>query len=127
MTDDGNPPLGFVGSHNGGVQDWRNLHYEHSIAPQDVKYQFTGQVSYDLPIGKGQAVNLNGAANAFAGRLDRQCHRLSEHGRPHQRAGLGNNAVVFQSAGRHGLRSFEGGSAHSERLVQHQLFRSARN
>ena len=41
MTDDGNPPLGFVGSHNGSVQDWRNLRYEHSISPQDVKYQFT--------------------------------------------------------------------------------------
>jgi hypothetical protein len=67
MTDDSNPPLGFVGSHNGGLQDWRNLRYDHSIAPQDVKYQFTGQVSYDLPIGKDQAVNLNGAANAIAG------------------------------------------------------------
>jgi hypothetical protein len=67
MTDDSNPPLGFVGSHNGGLQDWRNLRYDHSIAPQDVKYQFTGQVSYDLPVGKGQAVNLNGVANAIAG------------------------------------------------------------
>jgi hypothetical protein len=67
MTDDSNPPLGFVGSHNGGVQDWRNLRYDHSIAPQDVKYQFTGQVSYDLPVGKDQTVNLNGVANAIAG------------------------------------------------------------
>ena len=67
MTDDGNPPLGFVGSHRGGPQDWRNLRYEHSIAPQDVKYQFTGQASYDLPIGKGQLVNLNGAANTILG------------------------------------------------------------
>jgi hypothetical protein len=67
MTDDGNPPEGFVGSHYGSVQDWKNLGYEHSIAPQDIKYQFTGQVSYDLPVGKGQAVNLNGVANAIAG------------------------------------------------------------
>lgn len=67
MTNDGNPPLGFVGSHRGGAQDWRNLQYEHSIAPQDVKYQFTGQASYDLPIGKGERVNLNGVANALAG------------------------------------------------------------
>ncbi len=68
MTDDGYPPLGFVGSHNpGGPQDWRDLKYEHSISPQDVKYVFTGQVSYDLPIGKGQRVNLNGAADKFAG------------------------------------------------------------
>jgi hypothetical protein len=67
MTDDGNPPLGFVGSHRGSAQDWRNLQYEHSIAPQDVKYLFTGQASYDLPIGKGQQLNLNGIANAIAG------------------------------------------------------------
>jgi len=67
ITDDGNPPLGFVGSHNGGAQDWRNLRYEHAIAPQDVKYQFTGQASYDLPIGKGQHVNLNGVADTIAG------------------------------------------------------------
>ena len=67
MTDDGNPPLGFVGSHNGTVQDWRNLSYDHSIAPQDVKYSFTGQVSYDLPVGKGQSVNLSGVANALLG------------------------------------------------------------
>jgi hypothetical protein len=67
LTDDGNPPLGFVGTHNGAAQDWRNLQYEHSVSPQDVKYSFTGQASYDLPVGKGQAVNLNGVANAIAG------------------------------------------------------------
>jgi hypothetical protein len=67
ITDDGNPPLGFVGTHNGAAQDWRNLRYEHSVSPQDVKYSFTGQASYDLPIGQGQAVNLNGVANAIAG------------------------------------------------------------
>jgi hypothetical protein len=67
ITDDGNPPLSFVGSHNGSPQDWRNMNLEHSISPQDVKYQFTGQVSYDLPVGKGRAVNLNGAGNAVLG------------------------------------------------------------
>lgn len=67
MTDDGNPPLGFVGSHAGAAQDWRNLGYEHSISPQDVKYSFTGQVSYDLPVGTGRAVNLNGVGNAILG------------------------------------------------------------
>ncbi len=67
ITDDGNPPLGFVGSHLGAAQDWRNLQYEHSISPQDVKYQFSGEVSYDLPVGKGQRVNLNGASNAVLG------------------------------------------------------------
>jgi hypothetical protein len=67
LTDDGNPPLGFVGTHNGAAQDWRNLGYEHSVSPQDLKYSFTGQMSYDLPIGHGQPLNLNGVANAIAG------------------------------------------------------------
>jgi hypothetical protein len=67
ITDDGNPPLGFVGSHSGGAQDWKNLNLEHAISPQDVKYQFTGQVSYDLPMGKGRALNLNGVGDALLG------------------------------------------------------------
>jgi hypothetical protein len=67
MTDDGNPPLGFVGTHLGSAQDWKNLEYEHSVSPQDVKYQFTGEASYDLPIGKGRALALNGAGNAILG------------------------------------------------------------
>ncbi|MGA7245446.1 MAG: carboxypeptidase regulatory-like domain-containing protein [Terracidiphilus sp.] len=67
MTDDGNPPLGFVGTHLGGPQDARNLSLEHSISPQDVKYQFTGQASYDLPVGKGRAMNLNGVGDAILG------------------------------------------------------------
>ena len=67
MTDDGNPPLGFVGTHLGAAQDWRNLSLEHSVSPQDVKYQFSGEVSYDLPFGKGQRVNLNGLSNAALG------------------------------------------------------------
>ena len=67
MTDDGNPPLGFVGSHVGLVQDWKNLRYEHSVSPQDVKYQLTWQASYDLPVGKDRAVNLSGISNAILG------------------------------------------------------------
>jgi len=67
ITDDGNPPLGFVGTHLGAAQDWRNLGYEHSVSPQDVKYQFTGEVSYDLPVGKGRGVNLSGVPNAILG------------------------------------------------------------
>ena len=69
MTDDGNTPLGFVG-YNGlisTVQDWRNLSYEHSVSRQDVKYQFTWQASYDLPVGNGRALNLNGVSNAILG------------------------------------------------------------
>jgi hypothetical protein len=67
MTDDGNPPLGFVGSHLGSPQDWKNLNLEHSISPQDVKYQFTGDLSYDLPVGRGRALDLGGVGDAIAG------------------------------------------------------------
>jgi hypothetical protein len=67
VTDDGNPPLGFVGSHNGSAQDWKDPQFEHSVSPQDVKYQFTGQASYDLPVGKGRALNLGGLGDALLG------------------------------------------------------------
>jgi hypothetical protein len=67
LTDDGNPPLGFVGTHNGTAQDWRNLSLERSVSPQDVKYSFTGQVSYDLPVGKGRLMNTNGVTNTLVG------------------------------------------------------------
>lgn len=80
MTDDGQPPLYFVGSHTGSAQDWKNLQYEHSVSPQDVKYQFTGQVSYDLPVGKDRAFQLNGVGNAFLG-------------------GWTTNAIVYLSSG----------------------------
>jgi hypothetical protein len=67
MTDDGNPPLGFVGAHGGAPQDTKNMSLEHSVSPQDVKYQFTLQASYDLPMGKDRALNLNGLANGILG------------------------------------------------------------
>jgi hypothetical protein len=80
ITDDGNPPLGFVGTHLGAAQDWRDLQYEHSISPQDVKYQFTGEMSYDLPVGKGRGVNLSGVSDAILG-------------------GWTTNAIVYLSTG----------------------------
>ena len=49
------------------AQDWRNLNLEHSVSPQDVKYQFNGEVSYDLPVGKGRGVNLSGVSDAILG------------------------------------------------------------
>ncbi len=67
MTDDSQPPLGFVGYHSGAPQNWRNLNLEHSVSAQDVRVQFNLQVSYDLPIGKGRALNLNGLANNLLG------------------------------------------------------------
>jgi hypothetical protein len=68
MTDDGAPPLGFIGYHGvGAPQDWRNLNLEHAISSQDVKIQFNWQASYDLPIGRGRALDLDRAGNAFLG------------------------------------------------------------
>jgi len=67
LTNDGNPPLGFVGSHLGAPQDWRNLNIERAVSPQDVKYQLIWEASYDLPIGKGRALDLNGISNAILG------------------------------------------------------------
>jgi hypothetical protein len=67
ISDDGNPPLDFVGAHNGAPQDWKNLNLEHSVSPQDVKYQLTVQASYDLPIGKDRAISLSGPANVILG------------------------------------------------------------
>jgi hypothetical protein len=68
MTDAaGMASLGFVGNHSGAVQDAMNLNLEHSVSPQDEKYNLTGNVSYDLPIGKGRAVNLSGLANEALG------------------------------------------------------------
>jgi hypothetical protein len=95
MTDDGNPPLGFVGSHNGSVQDWRNLNYEHAISPQDLKYSFTGQVSYDLPIGNGRAINLHGVANAIAGGWTTNGILYLSTGVPIHAPGSGNPLTPF--------------------------------
>jgi hypothetical protein len=67
ITDNDLPTLGFIGSHAGRAQDWKNLEYEHAVSAQDVKYQFTWQVSYDLPVGTGRALDLRGPANAILG------------------------------------------------------------
>ena len=67
MTNDSQPPFGFVGYHSGAPQDWRNLEIEHTVSSQDVRFQFNWQISWDLPIGKGRAVNLNGIGNTLLG------------------------------------------------------------
>jgi hypothetical protein len=68
MTNDGAPPLGFIGYHGTGApQDWRNLQYEWSLSSQDVKFQFTWQASYDLPMGRGRALDAGGVGNAILG------------------------------------------------------------
>lgn len=67
ITDDAHPPLGFVGSHGGAPQDVKDLQFEHAVSPQDVKYQFSGMASYDLPVGPGRAIPLDRVANVVLG------------------------------------------------------------
>ncbi len=98
MTDDGNPPLGFVGSHAGSVQDWRNYEFEHSVSPQDVKYQFTWQASYDLPVGKDRAVNLNGVSNAILGNWTANGIFYLSSGIPIASPDVGDNMYLNQRA-----------------------------
>ncbi len=50
-----------------GPRTTKDLQYEHSVSPQDVKYQFTGEASYDLPFGKDRAVPLHGVGDAILG------------------------------------------------------------
>jgi hypothetical protein len=68
ITDDFNPPLAFIGSHGTETyQDWRDMNIERSLSPQDLSYTVSWQTSYDLPIGKGRALSLNGWANRLLG------------------------------------------------------------
>lgn len=68
LTDDFAPPLSFVGYLGGSVQDWKDLKNEDSVSQQDISHDFTWLTSYDLPIGSGRRVDLNGWKNqAFGG------------------------------------------------------------
>jgi hypothetical protein len=98
MTDDSSSPLAFVGFFNGAVQDWRNLNLEHSVSRQDVKYQFTWQASYDLPIGNGRAVNLNGVSNAILGNWTANGIFYLSSGVPIQSPQAGGNIFLNQRA-----------------------------
>src|SRR5581483_4157614 len=58
----------FIGSHGTETyQDWRNMNLERSLSPQDLSYTFSWQMSYDLPLGKDRALNLNSWANKILG------------------------------------------------------------
>jgi len=98
MTDDSSSPLGFVGYFIGSVQDTRNLNIEHSVSRQDVKYQFTWQASYDLPVGNGRAVNLNGVSNAILGNWTADGIFYLSSGVPIQSPLVGGNSILNQRA-----------------------------
>lgn len=98
MTDDSQPPLGFVGFHNAYPQDWRNMSYEHSVSRQDVKYQFTWQASYDLPVGKDRALNLTGVSNAILGGWTADGIFYLSSGVPINSPYVGGNQYLYQRA-----------------------------
>ena len=88
-----------------------------------MKYQFTGEVSYDLPVGKGRQVNLNGVSNAIAGGWTVNAIAYLSTGVPINSPISGSQPVIFQSTSRHGLRSSDRRSAYRECMVQSELFR----
>jgi hypothetical protein len=123
MTDDGNPPLGFVGSHLGAPQDWKDMQYEHSVSPQDVKYQFTGEASYDLPVGRGRAVNLSGISNAILGGWTGNIIAYLSTGIPIASPIVGAGISYFNQ--RPDVTCNPGSGAPHDDLVQLQLLRSS--
>ena len=64
-----NVPNAFGGASNGPVpQDIRNRNAERSSSGFDIRHRFTQSMNYELPIGRGRAVNLDsGVANALIG------------------------------------------------------------
>ena len=98
MTDDSQPPLGFVGFHVAYPQDWRNMSYEHAVSRQDVKYQFTWQASYDLPVGKNRALNLTGVSNAILGGWTADGIFYLSSGVPIPSPYVGGNPYLYQRA-----------------------------
>ncbi len=73
----------------------RTCRLEHSVSPQDVKYQFTGEVSYDLARRQGPCRQSEWSRQRRTRRMDRQYHRLSQHRDPHPRAGSGTPIGYF--------------------------------
>ena len=67
LTDDYTSPLSFIGTNGGFHQDWKNLNLDRGLSTQDVARWFSWQTSYDLPIGRGRAINVNGWANEAVG------------------------------------------------------------
>jgi Carboxypeptidase regulatory-like domain len=68
LSNDFAPPLGFIGFHGAEApQDWQNLNLDYSISPQGLSYAFSWQTSYDLPVGPGRALDLEGWGNRILG------------------------------------------------------------
>jgi hypothetical protein len=52
-----------------GLQNWKNLHLERSLATFDIPQRFVLSFNYQLPFGRGRALgqNMNKVADAFVG------------------------------------------------------------
>lgn len=67
ISDGSNGPYSYVLS-NTGYQDWHNLNLERSVDAQDVSKAFSWFVLYDLPVGRGRALDPGSRwANAIVG------------------------------------------------------------
>lgn len=68
ITNDDSGSLAFSGNNFAVPQDFKNLNLERALSTQDIPFFFSWELSYDLPIGSGRLVNLNGWADeAFGG------------------------------------------------------------
>ena len=94
------------------------MRYEHSVSPQDVKYQFTGEASYDLPVGKGRAVNLGRVSDAALGGWTVNAIGYLSTGVPIASPSSGVGQSYFNAACRPDVRSLCWRSTHGNRMVQ---------
>jgi hypothetical protein len=63
----GSGPYAYIGQH-GGPQNWKSLHLDRAVDPQDVSRWFSWAAFYDLPVGRGRAINTSGRlANLLVG------------------------------------------------------------
>ncbi|MFZ0620114.1 MAG: TonB-dependent receptor [Candidatus Acidiferrales bacterium] len=67
ITDDNSGSLAFNGNNYATPQDFTNLNLERDISTQDIPFYFSWELSYDLPIGAGRALELHGLANQALG------------------------------------------------------------
>jgi hypothetical protein len=67
LISDASGSYNYLGQH-AGYQDWRNRSLDRALDPQDVSRWFTWALTYDLPVGRGRALNTeNKIVNAIVG------------------------------------------------------------
>ncbi len=67
ITNDNSGSLAFSGNNYATPQDFMNLNLERAISTQDIPFYFSWELSYDLPIGAGRALDLHNWANQLVG------------------------------------------------------------